>query len=220
MPTIKLPARAIRDQGGTVNCCTSCALSACLEALHPDFPELSPMFHFRMSGGQVGSRGLTEEAALIGAWRDGFCSQSLHRVEISEQGLTAQVSSTAIDDGRKRRLRNPRGRPLWRATGAPDRVHRWKRSLDDGLPVFLIIATDPGYWQLATPSVSAWEPATAPPRASGDHAVAVLGYDDDRGHFIVQDSRGSGFGVGGQWFLSYPTAQRTNRITASYAIGA
>lgn len=218
MPTVKLPCRVIRDQGRTVNCCTSCALSACLEAARPDLPELSPMFHYRQSGGRSGSRGLTEEAALAGAGSHGFCLQSLHPVEISDHGLSTPVSQEAIDDGRTRRLRDRSGRPLWRPAGSPDRVSSWRSALDRGHPVFLTIATDHAYWNLGSSNLSTWEPTTEAPGTAGDHAVAILGYDDARGHFIVQDSRGTSFGAGGQWFLPYAAAQRSNRITASYAI--
>ena len=32
-----------------VECCTSCALTACLEAKHPDYEKLSPIFHYHKS---------------------------------------------------------------------------------------------------------------------------------------------------------------------------
>lgn len=219
MARVELPARAIRDQGPEVNCCTSCALSACVEGLRTEVPELSPLFHYRMSGGRVGARGLTADAALAGGRIHGFCLQSLHPPAITGQGLSIPASQLAIDDATKRRLRNRQGHPLWRASGFPDRVHSWRSALNRRHPVFLAIATDSPYWDLGSPGVTTWVPSTAPPGGDGDHAVAVLGYDDDARQFIVQDSRGSSFGAGGQWFLSYRDAARSNRITESYEIG-
>lgn len=54
----------------------------------------------------------------------------------------------------------------------------------------------------------------------GDHhAVAVLGYDDDGGSSIAQDSCGQGFGRSGQGFLEYKR-MRINRIRVAYVIRA
>jgi hypothetical protein len=39
--------------------------------------------------------------------------------------------------------------------------------------------------------------------SSGLHAVAILGTSAARSAFVVQDSRGSAFGAGGQWYLPY-----------------
>jgi hypothetical protein len=219
VPAVKLPARAIRDQGLEVNCCTSCALTACLEALRRDFPELSPLFHFRMSGSHAGTSGLTEAAALGTGRVHGFCLQSLYPAPLSNRGLTLAVSRQAIADGRTRRLADRQNNRLWRVAGAPDRVLSWKSALNRGHPIFLGIATDAPYDSLRTSGITSWVPSTAPPGSPGNHAVAILGYDDASAHFIIQDSRGRSFALGGQWFLSYRDATRSNRITASYEIG-
>lgn len=219
MVTASIPARAIRDQHSEVNCCTSCALAACLEGLRPDLAELSPLFHYHLSGGLAGDRGLTDTAALAGGFVHGFCLQTLHPHPISRIGLATVPTSDAVSDGKKHRLSNQHGQLLWSWIGTLDPEHSWRRALDSGQPLFLAIAPDTAYARLADAGVDTWEPTTAPPGQPGTHAVAVLGYDDGPRHFIVQDSRGPGFGAGGQWFLPYDTARSSNRITAAYRIG-
>ena len=48
--SVRLSARRIWEQKDGVNCCTSCAISTCLEAMRRDYDVLSPIFHYHRSG--------------------------------------------------------------------------------------------------------------------------------------------------------------------------
>ena len=214
--SVSLPARRIWDQGASVNCCTSCALAASLEALHPDYRALSPVFHYYLSRpGHVGNRGLTEGQALSGAMRFGLCLQSLHPQPIVLSALNVRPSSRATSDGRRRALRRA-GRRLYRRLGSSDRVGLWRRALDLGHPLFLVIHLDSSYDALERGGAAEWIPSGSV-AAGRMHAVAALGYEDSARRFVVQDSRGPAFGLGGQWYLPYRNCV-SNSIEAAYEI--
>lgn len=194
---IELSTRRIWNQN-EVECCTSCAISACLEALHRDYEALSPIFHYRSSGARF-DRGLSPVVALGLARSVGICLYSLHPHGLSRTGLRARPSSRATRDATDRRLRHV-NRRLYRRFDTRPRALQMRSVLGRGHPMLLVIWPDSGYRKLADGD-DQWRP-TQVGRRDLLHAVAVIGYRPDEDRFIVQDSRGSDFARGGQWFLA------------------
>ncbi len=220
---VALITRHVRNQGSKVNCCTSCALAACLEALNPDEEPLSPLFHYHLSRpGRVGNAGMTDTAALAGAYKYGLCLSRLHPTKREPEPVTLaavaeEPSSTAIQDGRTRWLRGRRpSKKLWRRVRRSDAQRQWRQALDRGHSVFVGILLEGSYWNMDGGAEDTWRPKKAAGRLPG-HAVALLGYDDGAEKFLFQDSRGEGFGRRGQWFLPYECTW-SNAIQDSYEI--
>lgn len=214
---IRLPTRAIRDQGDDVNCCTSCALAACLEATRQDYPELSPVFHYYVSRRDWRvDRGLTMGAVFSGRIRNGICTQDLHDPPYSKEGIRVAPSGHARDDGRARRAKRDR---LERFPHYPLRSSRleWelREALDRGHAVLLGFRLDARYADLGS-GADRWE-ARGPATGAVGHAAAVIGYEDAAGAFVIQDSRGPAFGRGGQWYLPY-SATRSSLLLEAYEI--
>ena len=196
--TIHLSPRTIWKQH-EVECCTSCALATCLEAVHRDYDVLSPIFHYNRSGARY-DRGLNPETALAVARSNGFCLQKLHPEDLTRAGLRSRPSSRAINDGLDRRLRHVNKR-LYKRLHTRNRANEMLSALGRGHPIFLAIWPDSGYWQLDDPGVYEWQPTRATRRGLL-HTVAVLGYQAEDRRFVAQDSRGDQFGSGGQWYLA------------------
>jgi hypothetical protein len=220
---IELSSQRVRDQGSDVNCCTSCALAACLEALQPDGEALSPLFHYHLSRpGGAGNSGMTDTAALAGAYKYGLCVSRLHPTAHEPEPVTLAAveerpSGAAIDDGRTRWLRGRRpGVKLWRRIRRTDAEREWKLALDRKHPVFVGILLEASYRSMKGGAADTWRPQKAFGLLPG-HAVALLGYDDAARRFIVQDSRGTSFGRQGRWFLPYESVA-SNAILDSFEI--
>ena len=213
---MKRPARSIRNQGKTVNACLSCAIAAAAEGAHPDFPELSPLFHFYWSRpGQSGNRGLSILGALAGGKRYGLCRQQLHGPPYSLDGLRRRPSPAARADGRTRLMSTNRRGIQYRRLPTTDRAAAWRTALTKSRCLFFGFAPDEAYDRLSTDS-PVWL-AQGPRNSSIGHAAAVLGFDEQAQNFIVQDSRGPEFALGGQWFLP-STAVGSQLIEASYSV--
>ena len=197
-----LPAGAVRDQGGEVNSCLSCALAAGVEAAKPDSPILSALFHYYWSRpGQSGVAGLTMLQGFAGAERRGFCFRELYDPSPSRSGLRSRPDGRAISDGRLRRFLRRGGRRAYVHLPDSSRVDGWRRALARRHPVVAGLLLDESYWEMRDGD-PVWK-ATGPRKGSQAHAVAVLGFDDRAEHFVVQDSRGESFADGGQWYLRY-----------------
>ncbi len=194
---IELNPRTIWQQQD-VECCTSCAIATCLEALH-DYDVLSPIFHYHRSRVRY-DRGLNPEHALDLARTYGFCLQALHDQQLNRAGLRVRPSSRATRDGTSRRLRHVNKR-LYVRLGSRNRANQMRSALERGHPTFLVLWPDSGYRQLAQAGVYEWHP-TRSSRQGLLHTVAVLGYHANTKRFVAQDSRGDQFGRGGQWFLA------------------
>jgi hypothetical protein len=199
--SIGLPARAIRDQGD-LNCCLSCAIAAAIEGGDPASPALAPLYHFHFARDAFASdAGITLAEARGALFSRGVCALSLHSLAIARANAGIRPSAAAIEDGLRRR-------PMDAGTG----TLRWapvpiagpsplKRRLLAGAPVVLAIQPNDDYFALtaAAPILA----GNGPPYSVTGHAAAVVGYRNTDAVFVVQDSRGPSFGLGGQWFLPY-----------------
>ncbi len=86
-----------------------------------------------------------------------------------------------------------------------------KRQLADGHPVAIGAKT---HYDLPSWKGSGVYGPTSGIDPGGNHMMLVVGYDDSRGAWLVQNSWGPGFGFGGRYWLSYQTFSET--VVAAY----
>ena len=85
-----------------------------------------------------------------------------------------------------------------------------KRQLTDGHPV--AIAAEIHYDLARWTGSGVYSPTLG--KEPDGHMMLVVGYDDSRGAWLVQNSWGTGFGFGGRYWLSYQTFSET--VVAAY----
>jgi hypothetical protein len=210
---VGLPARQVHEQGA-VNCCFSCALSTVMEARDPSMPPLAPLYHFFFANGSSAtSLGITIAQAQGALLHKGMCSRRLHDFSIAPAHVALEPSLDAVADGMARRpMDSSSGALLWQPVSTIDPERAWKRRLAAGSPLLIALQPNPAYFALARE-----RPVLANidgPYDSTGHAVAAIGYADDDSLFVIQDSRGTGFGLDGQWFLPYALATSPFVVTA------
>jgi hypothetical protein len=211
-PTVHLPPRGIVDQKD-LDCCVSCGLAACAEILYGE-PPLAPLYHYYTVRGGV-LAGMTVEEGGAALARDGICHLPLHPAAYTAEGAAIAPSADAFTDAA--RLLESRIRASTSLFGPleplidPQREVQWKRTLTEGRPLLIEFELTPPYG----PTMRRLQP-------TGDgtgrlHAVVVIGYEDAQQAFIVQDSRGPGFAIGGQWWLPYDVAL-TRLVRQAFAL--
>lgn len=129
----------------------------------------------------------------------GIARQSLHNHPLDAAGAAVSPTADALRDGESRKL--PHFDPLTlmppirEAPLGPNALANLKGELASSRPLLagIFITANYGQSRLSNPG----------PRNGQHHAVAILGYSDIEAAFIVQDSRGAGKFLGGQWWLPY-----------------
>jgi len=209
---VRLPARQLFHQGD-IQACVSCALATCLEAGSPGVQALSARFlfyHVLARWPNAVTVPPSENDTFSRLQSNGISLESLHPGPFARATISATPSPTAIRDGLDRRPRqDARGNNPWRSLSTGHLSEsRWKAALHRGKPVLLIIRQNESYLNLNNAGrpqaaiVDTWV-STAGGSAGRLHAVAILGTDERRRAFIVQDSQGPDFGRGGQWYLLF-----------------
>lgn len=213
-----LPSRAIRNQGD-VNCCVSCAIGACLESAQENMPELAPLFHFHFAGGPGAIRtGVQISSARSTLLSFGICSIEKHRLTIDPGNVAQEPTEEARIDGRSRRPMDPaRGALLWENVPVSGADGQWKRRLKKGAPMVAVVCPNPSYRTDAATGGHLLD--IDGPYESIRHAIAVIGFSDGESAFLIQDSRGTEFGLKGQWWLPYELA-RTPFLESAFCFGS
>jgi hypothetical protein len=197
-----LPTRQVFEQRD-VNCCFSCALASAVEASDPAQPALAPLFHFYFAGGQNSvEMGITISQAMGALLTNGICAFDLYPLQITRANLGQPPDTAAVSDGIARRpIDRSTGDVMWKplSTALPATI--WKRHLAAGYPI--VIGLQPNNDYLALNAAQPILASSGGPYAANGHVAAVIGYRDAESAFIVQDSRGTSFGLQGQWFLPY-----------------
>jgi hypothetical protein len=220
-PEVRLPgARAIIDQKN-VNCCVSCALATCLEVLYPAYEQLSPLFHYYETVLRFQGRApsVSDSLEVDQGWSTlastGICSLTLHQVPYDLSGMSQAPSSEAEADARNRTMPFLVDRylsPYQSISLELDPVNSMKRALAARRPILAGIQLTANYG-----AVKLLDPG---PPTGARHAVAILGYSDAEASFVVQDSRGQGWGQGGQWWLPYSVIVSPSSILfQAFAVG-
>jgi hypothetical protein len=197
---------------GEVPCCVSVSIAVCMEILgaRRGARKLAPLFHYFIARG--GGEALDEidfTTGLNAAGEHGVCRDGLHGAPFTAAGARQGPSPAAERDGPRQRLvlsDEEGGADLWPRLH-PDGLEDWRAALAKGYPIVLGFRTTAAYWRLKGGL------AVHPPIDGGDdggaagdgHAVAVVGYDDQKhgGSLLIKDSRGDRFGSGGSWYLPY-----------------
>lgn len=202
-------ARRIIDQAD-INCCVSCAIASAAESANRNWPALAPLFHYFvtrvdvMDATPAQNGDLTLEDAKSAVENAGICLNRLHDQPMDLAGIAAAPSRDARGDALSRRLPAVSTfPPVSRIVLLADqnRTQEWKRALLTGKPIVAGIDLPAEYSKNMTRAT------TANGRLGPSHAVVILGYRDSEQAFIVQDSRGDSWFIGGQWWMPYAFAE-------------
>ena len=202
-------ARSILNQQ-QVPCCVSCSFVTAMESANPSWPDLAPLFHYFLSRTEQAHSApsqpinLTLEQGGTVVERSGVSSCILHTAAMDLLGMATPPTSAARQDALTRRLPPisvlpPVSRIELLADG--QRILAWKGALLRRRPIIAGFDLPVGYGPQMTQAP--WPAA----RRGDSHACAILGYDDSKASFVVQDSQGPDWFMGGQWYMPYAYAQ-------------
>lgn len=200
---ISLPRpERVLDQAD-VPCCVSCALAGAMQILHPEWPELAPLFHYfvtRFDNHAADQNGfLLLQPAISTLAKQGICRFDLHPQPFTTVGATTRPAPAAFTDASTRRLR---GLFASRSLPGPTRVVRIREELRKGCPVVVGITLPKSYPDSFLDSKFEWnDPST--PLGSAGHCLLVVEASDSRNGLLVQDSRGPREFDRGCWRLGY-----------------
>lgn len=201
--------RRVLDQG-EVPCCVSCAIAAAGESANPGWAALAPLFHYfvtrtevmRVSSSQAVDLELIDAAASME--RFGICLDNLHHPPMNLDGMAVEPVPAARADASRRSL-PPLSvfPPVSRIELLSDQCREleWKRALLTGKPIVAGIDLPANY------SRSMSRASAQSGRLGPSHAVLIIGYRDSERAFIVHDSRGPRWFLGGQWWMPYSFAE-------------
>lgn len=207
--SFELPSRprVIVDQGWEVQCCVSCALAAAMAVRYPNWPVLSPLFHYyvtRYQNAGADSNGfLYLNSGLLTLQENGICRNQDHLLPYTIAGAATVPSAAAYLDALTRRLEKVRHKTRWTSLGGTSLVLEIRDQLRMGRPVVLGFQLPQGYPTSFLNPKSEWLAPDQPPRSENGHCVLVLGFDDARQALHIQDSHGSGTFAGGCWWMGY-----------------
>ena len=202
-------ARSILNQQ-QVPCCVSCSFVTAMETCNPAWPGLAPLFHYFVARTEQAHAGpsqainLTLEQGGTVVERSGMSSFNFHSATMDLLGMATSPTDSARRDAANRRLPPISVLPpisRIELLGDGQRILAWKGAILRHRPIVAGFDLPVGYGPQMTQAP--W-PAV---RRGDSHACAILGYDDAKSAFIVQDSQGPDWFMGGQWYMPYAYAQ-------------
>jgi hypothetical protein len=211
------PPSVIVDQGETIPCCVSCALSTCVEVLNPGWEQLSPLYHFYMFNLAEGLpskfQDMTLDEGLNVLASSGICLHRYYDVAYTADEVRTVPAEEARADALTRVYPYDSNREVGGFALLADdgRVGVWKITVLGGRPILVGFYLTDQYG----PRMKKLQGSLLPDQP---HAVAVLGFREAESSFLVQDSRGSGFGLGGQWWMPYDIVE-SSVVEQAYAVG-
>jgi len=183
------------------------AITSCLEildAVDGEVAELSPLFHYYFARANPDDlTPIDPRTALRIAASVGICLRSLHDVAYDSAGAATPPLREAIEDARSRRLvgYDPGTRATQYQLLTLPRVHAARHALAGRNPVLLGLWVTSPYEALHRDApIHGWPEGET---SDAGHAVVLVGYDDDRSVFLVEDSRGAEFARDGHWEMPY-----------------
>lgn len=201
--------RRVVDQRDT-SCCVSCALGAAMEIIHPSWPPLAPLFHYYVTryrnheGDEHGS--ISIDAGLSTLIADGICRHVDHAVSFAVSELSQPPNAAAYADAHNRRLLRKPWFFQYREHREGSRVVWVRDQIRQECPVVV------GFMLPICPDAfldrnNEWaDPDRFVPSDTG-HCVLLLGYNDARSAFRIQDSRGTTRFQSGCWWMGYRVAE-------------
>jgi hypothetical protein len=222
--SLSVQPRSSRDQG-EVNCCVSCALAGAMEIIHPDWPELAPLFHYHVSrfinnfGDPTG--GFALDDAITTLTSQGICRHADHDVDRGNPYTIAEAvtrpSPSAFADASGRRIAfegllfkfNHLSGSSWVAS-IRDELRRMR-------PVAAGFRLPQSYPDHFLDARSEWTDLNKAPASNVGHCVLITGYSDSRQALRVRDSQGAGRFDSGGWWMGYRLAD-TGVIQDAYSL--
>lgn len=199
---------------GDVNCCVSCALGCAMEIIHPDWPSLSPLFHYYVSrsvnhsGDATGGLALDDAVATL--TNQGICRHADHDVDHGAPYAAAEVSvrpsPAAFADAANRRIPFEGFTFKYNRLSGPSWVVSIRNELRQTRPVAVGFRLPQGYPQGFLDARFEWTNPASPPLSTVGHCVLVTGYSDTRLALRVRDSQGTGLFDSGCWWMGYRLA--------------
>lgn len=184
--------------------------------LYPSWEQLAPLFHYylynsKQQGGPLDEMSLADGLSILAS--SGICLWRYYDVPFTEEGVNIPPDDRAIADARSRALPFDSNRELsgFGPLSDNDRVNGWKKVVLENRPVLIGLYLTNGYG----PAMKRLEGERD---ASRPHAVPLLGYREGERAFLVQDSQGSDFALGGQWWLPYDVVE-SDVVEQAYVIG-
>lgn len=187
--------------------------------LHPAWEQLASLFHYHLFITKDRSEppftpaemSLADGLSILAT--GGICLMRYYRAPFTEEGLQLPPGDDALSDARSRRLSFDSNREV--AGFAPlsdnDRVNGWKKAVLEKRPILVGLYLTDKYGPSMKRLKGEWD-------AGRPHAVPVLGYRESERAFLVQDSQGSEFALGGQWWLPYDFVE-SEGVEQAYVLG-
>ena len=220
---LAIQPRGVVDQQA-LPCCVSCALSSAMETMDPAWPALSPLFHYyvtRYDNGGADSEGLVYLDDGLGTLtNEGISRRDLHSPPFTDAGGATKPSAEAFADALTRALGRRGIRLRYTELGGPSKVAAMREELAQDHPVVIGFRLPIRYPQSFLNSRFGWLDSESRPQSflnsrfewlnpessplsSAGHCVLVVGYNDARTCFHIQDSRGSSAFDNGLWWMGY-----------------
>jgi len=194
---------AVEDQRGTQSCTANAAAGAYeyLMRRHRDAAsyEVSRLFIYynarELDGTSAADGGAKLRLVIESLVKHGACSEDLWRFE--KELVNQKPSDDAYEQGKQFLIEGAEHIPLEWAL--------WEEALAEGHPILFALRifeggsfanfSKPGYVPLPTKEEAK--------RKSEPHAMLCVGYSHDEKHFIVRNSWGAQWGVGGYCYIPY-----------------
>jgi len=212
-------SKVIVDQNDLPSC-VSCALSAAMEVLNFDWPQLAPLFHYyvtRHERGGADSQGfLFLPDSLNTLNKVGICTQKLHPQPFDEAGSRTKPSSEAYADALQRAFGRSGETRRFRASQGLSRANWIREQLRQEHPVIIGFQQPVGYYRSFLNSRFEWLTPDVPLNPFG-HCVFVCGYDDLRQALRIQDCHGDNYFDSGYWWMGYRIAD-SNIVQEAYCL--
>lgn len=219
--TLQSQPRGVFDQAETESC-TSCALAGAMEVLNPDWPQLSPQFHYYVTRhdhhGADGGGSLYLLDSLVVLATEGVCRGELHHPPFSNEGLGTRPKEPAYADGRRRALGWSGLLPRYSPLAQPTRALDARSHLKQRRPVIVAFYLPPNYPNGFLNVKGEWRGPLTAALSNRMHSVLITGFDDSRRAFRIQDSRGENAFQGGKWWMAYDIVD-SNVVRQAYVIG-
>ena len=204
----------IEDQS-TIGSCVSNALCSALELMSKragkicDLSRLFVNYETLFLENRIGQDGVALRDALKVANKTGVPLEEIWPYDISK--ASTKPPKEAYADALSRMLTQYDSVPLSTLgsdVGYWDAINNLKAALAEGLPVVIAMSVNKTIFSLKGPlpyqNYSLRDESTLQYYPSvGNHAVTLVGYDDDGGYFIFQNSWGAGWGDGGYGAIRY-----------------
>lgn len=204
----------IEDQS-TIGSCTANATCSALELMSKradkscDLSRLFMYYETRAMENRVGQEGAALRDALKAANKAGVPLEDIWPYDIGK--VDAKPSDESYADALTRMLTRYEAVPLSTLgsdVGYWDAINNLKAALTEGLPVVIAMSVNQTIFSvkgpLAAQNYSLRDEATLKDYPTiGNHAVVLVGYDDDADYFIFQNSWGTSWGDAGYGAIRY-----------------